>query len=131
MIILRFCNKLEMRSPWMSRPFSRSRTGRCCIDLSTCLWKTTGCWMQRIPFFLLSDYRPELQKKVWEVLMPQATTLASSAGDPPSFGVTASALATTAVTQTVVDPTALATYNLTSEFLRSIRELLMRGDRQG
>jgi COPII coat assembly protein SEC16 len=75
------------------------------------------------------DASPEVEKKVLELLMPHTTALPAS--DQPSFGVTASALSVTAAAQTVVDPGALATYNLTTDFLRSIRKLLMQGDRQG
>lgn len=35
------------------------------------------------------------------------------------------------MTPSSADPTALATYNLTTDFLRSIRSLLMQGDRPG
>jgi COPII coat assembly protein SEC16 len=71
-----------------------------------------------------------LDRKVQEILLPQAASL-SSAEESQSFGVTASSLALTSMNQSSADPTALATYNLTTDFLRSIRSLLMQGDRPG
>src|SRR5579862_4255273 len=72
---------------------------------------------------------PEIEKQVRELLMPQAAK--EPTDETQSFGITASSLATSMAPQTTVDPTALATYNLTNDFLRSMRDLLMRGDRQG
>jgi COPII coat assembly protein SEC16 len=72
----------------------------------------------------------ELEKSIKEVLLPQAAN-ADNVDGSETFGVTASILAnTTAAQSNTVDPNALATYNLTSDFLRSMRTLLMQGDRQ-
>jgi hypothetical protein len=74
---------------------------------------------------------PEVEKSIRDILLPEAANITTTE-DSESFGVTASSLAVTATSQsTAVDPSALATYNLTSDFLRSIRLLLMQGDRQG
>lgn len=73
---------------------------------------------------------PELEKSVKEILIPEATNAA--ADDQQPFGITASSLALTTASQSnAVDPNALATYNLTADFLRSMRACLMQGDRQG
>lgn len=49
-----------------------------------------------------------------------------------SFGVTASSLANPSNRHPIkADPNALATYNLTTDFLRSMRNLLQQGERQG
>ena len=73
---------------------------------------------------------PELEKSVKEILLPQAASTVTEEGSQ-SFGITASTLATSMATQsTTTDPNALATYNLTTDFLRSMRSLLMQGDRQ-
>jgi COPII coat assembly protein SEC16 len=61
--------------------------------------------------------------------MPQVAK--QSTDDAESFGITASSLATSTAPQTTVDPAALATYNLTNDFLRSVRDRLIQGDRQG
>ena len=65
-----------------------------------------------------------------EILIPQAPN-AEPIDGAQSFGVTASSLAvSTSAASTSVDPNAIATYNLTTDFLRSMRALLMQGDRQ-
>lgn len=76
------------------------------------------------------DGNPELEKSVRELLLPQTLSLQTEGSQ--SFGVTASQLAApTALQSNVADPNALATYNLTTDFLRSVRTLLLQGDRQG
>ena len=66
-----------------------------------------------------------------DILLPQVANISTTEEAQP-FGVTASALAMSATAQsTVADPTALATYNLTADFLRSMRTSLLQGDRQG
>ena len=72
---------------------------------------------------------PEVEKAVRELLLPQAAAESVKDGSE-SFGVTASALATSTPHTTAADPNALATYNLTIDFLRSMRHLLIQGDRQ-
>ena len=73
---------------------------------------------------------PELEKSVKEILLPQAVSTVTEEGSQ-SFGITASSLATSMAAQSATpDPNALATYNLTTDFLRSMRSLLMQGDRQ-
>jgi COPII coat assembly protein SEC16 len=73
----------------------------------------------------------ELEKKVKEILLPQTAKI-EALEEEASFGVTASFLANpTTIKTTAADPNALATYQLTTDFLRSSRSLLMRGDREG
>jgi hypothetical protein len=80
---------------------------------------------------MVTHSSPEVEKSVRGILLPEAANVTATEESEP-FGVTASSLAVTATSQsTAVDPSALATYNLTSDFLRSIRLLLMQGDRQG
>jgi COPII coat assembly protein SEC16 len=88
-------------------------------------------WMERnIPLYPIAHCSPELEKSVKEILLPQVVNTGDTEGSQP-FGVTASSLATSMAAQsTIVDPNALATYNLTTDFLRSVRSLLMQGDRQ-
>lgn len=83
-----------------------------------------------IPYRRVTYISPEIEKQATELLMPQAAKLSAS-DETQSFGITASSLATSTAAQTTADPTALATYNLTNDFLRSMRDLLMQGDRQG
>ena len=80
---------------------------------------------------MFANVSPEIEKSVKEILLPQ-TVITSTMEEPESFGVTASALAMSVTAQTTLpDPTALATYNLSTDFLRSMRTSLLRGDRQG
>src|ERR1700724_2800546 len=80
---------------------------------------------------MVANISPEIEKSVKEILLPDIG-IATTMEEPESFGVTASALAMSATAQTTLpDPTALATYNLTSNFLRSMRTSLLQGDRQG
>jgi COPII coat assembly protein SEC16 len=72
---------------------------------------------------------PEVEKAVRELLLPHAAAEGVKDGSD-TFGVTASALATSTPHTTTADPNALVTYNLTIDFLRSMRQLLMQGDRQ-
>jgi COPII coat assembly protein SEC16 len=81
-----------------------------------------------LPFLFLAYFSPEIEKSVKEILMPQTATLPAPE-EPESFGVTASALAMSSAAQTSADPNALATYNLTTDFLRSMRTSLMQGDK--
>jgi hypothetical protein len=89
-----------------------------------------GSWRERISILLFfSNVSADLEKSIKDILLPQIANV-DNAEESQTFGVTASALANTAATQsTTVDPNALATYNLTSDFLRSMRTLLMQGDR--
>jgi COPII coat assembly protein SEC16 len=66
---------------------------------------------------------------VRELLLPQAAAGGVKDGSE-SFGVMASALATSTPHTTTADPNALVTYNLTIDFLRSMRQFLIQGDRQ-
>jgi COPII coat assembly protein SEC16 len=78
----------------------------------------------------LAHGSPELEKSVKDILLPGAMNPAHE--NSQSFGVTASSLAVTAASQAnSIDASALATYNLTTDFLRSMRSYLMQGDRQG
>ena len=73
---------------------------------------------------------PELEKSVKEILLPQSASAVTEEGSQ-SFGITASSLATSMTAQSATpDPNAIATYNLTTDFLRSMKSLLMQGDRQ-
>lgn len=87
--------------------------------------------MGGMPVMTLAHGSPELENSVKDILLPGATNLADENSE--SFGVTASSLAVTAATSqaNAIDPSALATYNLTTDFLRSMRSYLMQGDRQG
>jgi COPII coat assembly protein SEC16 len=77
---------------------------------------------------VFANISPEIEKSVKEIFLPQVATTE----EPETFGVTASSLALSATAQaTLPDPTALATYNLTTDFLRSMRTSLLQGDRQG
>jgi COPII coat assembly protein SEC16 len=82
------------------------------------------------PYDCANSFSPELEKSVKEILLPQAPNIGATDGSQ-SFGVTASTLANTLVVEsTTTDPNALVTYSLTTEFLRSMRSLLIQGDRQ-
>jgi len=79
----------------------------------------------------LANDSPEIDKAVKDILLPQVTNVPVTE-EADSFGVTASVLAISSTTQNAIpDPTALATYNLTADFLRSIRTSLLQGDRHG
>lgn len=89
-----------------------------------------ACWTEGTLSITTTHDSPELEKSVKEILIPEATNAA--ADDQQPFGITASSLALTTASQSnAVDPNALATYNLTADFLRSMRACLMQGDRQG